>query len=265
VAVDVALAFAKAREPTVTDDGVTRWLHFGPAYVQSEMSLEDPWSLSLKYTQRMMAFLLFVPRPRHIVIVGLGGGSLTKFCHRHLPKTKITTIEIDARVIALAPQFELPPPGPRMQIGHADACEWFAQACEPIDVVLLDGYDEGGIASGFGNESFYRDIRARLRPEGLMVANILVSPEPFRRYKRVISACFDGRTLIQRVVPDGNNLVFAFNALAETPDWLAITREAKKLQARYGLDFPAYARSMRRAHERGPGVHPDSEESISIL
>ncbi|MDP3294320.1 MAG: fused MFS/spermidine synthase [Nevskia sp.] len=239
-------------EPSVVDDGPYRRLYFGPAYIQSEMSVDDPIALQLAYTRRMMAALLWLPRPKHIVIAGLGGGSLTKFCHHHLPRTRITSLEIDARVIALAHEFQVPADAPRSRIVHADACEWFANTDERFDLVLLDGYSETGIASGFGRPELYADVRARLRPDGLLVANILVTTEALRRYKQVIAEAFDGRVIVQRVVPDGNTVIFAFKALATPPDWIALGAAAKKLESRLGLDFPAYARAMRRAYERTP-------------
>lgn len=251
------LAHLQVDGPTVIDDGDYRRLYFGPLHIQSEMHRDDPVALQLKYTQRMMALLLFVPKPKHIVIVGLGGGSLTKFCHRHLPKTRITTIEIDARVIALTPAFAVPPDDGRHRIVHADACDWFSVTQERVDAVLLDGYTDSGIASGFGDPGFYARIRECLKPEGLLVANILVTPEVFRRYRRVIGDAFDHQMICQKIVPDGNNVVFAFKALRAEPDWTAMATEARRLASRHRLDFPAYLRSLRRAHERGSAEHAE--------
>ena len=45
-------------------------------------------------------------------------------------------------------------------------------------------------------------------------------------------------------------------------------REAKKLEARLGLDFPAYARAMRRAYERTPAeaaALAASQEEMNLL
>ncbi|WP_293370986.1 fused MFS/spermidine synthase [Nevskia sp.] len=244
------MVWAADGAPQVVDDGDYRRLYFGPLHIQSEMDRRDPDVLQLKYTQRMMALLLFLPRPRHILIVGLGGGSLTKFCHRQLPKTRITSIEIDARVIALARAFGVPAEDARHRIVHADAGDWLAATNERFDAVLLDGYTDSGIASGFGDPAFYDRIRECLKPEGLLVANILVGAEALRRYKRVISEAFDEQMIVQKIVPDGNNVVFAFQSLPAEPNWVAMAAEAKKLKVRHGLDFPAWVRSLRRAHER---------------
>ena len=87
--------------PLVRTQGNRRTLEFQPGDIQSEMLLSHPDALVLAYARAMMCFALFVPRPRHILMVGLGGGSLAKFCHRHFPHTRITVVEISAEVIAL--------------------------------------------------------------------------------------------------------------------------------------------------------------------
>jgi hypothetical protein len=89
--------------PFLVEDGERRALVFNiEGSVQSEMRLDDPAALVNEYTRKMMAFLLFCPNPRHVVMIGLGGGSLVKFCRRHLPGTLLTIVEIDATVIGCA-------------------------------------------------------------------------------------------------------------------------------------------------------------------
>ena len=68
-------------------DGV-RALHLGSSMVQSAMRLTAPNELELAYTRCMMGFLLFHPNPIHIVMIGLGGGSLAKFVYERMLKTK---------------------------------------------------------------------------------------------------------------------------------------------------------------------------------
>src|SRR5687768_5676420 len=72
--------------PFIIDYGRTRNLFFSISAIQSSMRLDDPHALIAAYTRKMMAFLLFRPAPRHVLMIGLGGGSLAKFCYRHLPR-----------------------------------------------------------------------------------------------------------------------------------------------------------------------------------
>jgi spermidine synthase len=87
--------------PRVRTRGDRRTLEFQGGDIQSEMLLSNPDALVLDYARAMMCFALFAPRPRHILMVGLGGGSLAKFCYRHFPDARITVLEISAEVIAL--------------------------------------------------------------------------------------------------------------------------------------------------------------------
>jgi spermidine synthase len=232
--------------PFMVDDGATRRLHFGLDYIQSEMSLGDPEALSLLYTQAMMGFLLFLPAPRHVVIVGLGGGSLTKFCRRELPKARLTTVEIDRDVIDFAGWFDLPAPDARLRLVHADAADYFAADNAPADVILLDGCDGGGTAPGFNNGAFYRSLRAQLRPHGMAVINITGPHSRVSSHLGLIAQAFEGRALPIEVSDCNNRIVHCWNGELPT-GWKAVAQRAEELAVRHGLDFPGYARLLQRA------------------
>jgi hypothetical protein len=83
--------------PFVYADERTVALHFDISAIQSRMRRDDPYRLDLDYTRAMMGFLLFRPDPRSILAIGLGGGSLPKYCYRHLPSADITVVEIRAQ------------------------------------------------------------------------------------------------------------------------------------------------------------------------
>lgn len=57
----------------VETDGV-RALHFGSDSRQSSMTINLPNELHSVYTRTMMSGLLFNETPRHVLMVGLGGG-----------------------------------------------------------------------------------------------------------------------------------------------------------------------------------------------
>ena len=236
-------------KPFVVDDGKARRLHFNLDFVQSEMRLDDPDALSFAYTQQMMAFLLFVPKPKHVVLVGLGGGSLSRYCHRHLPAAQVTTIEIDGDVIAFSELFELPGDDARLALVHADAADWFATSEARADVVLIDGCDRSGVARSLATPDFYRDVAARLRPRGLLVMNLIGPAEDAERHLRLAADAFAGRLMIYKLPHGGNRLLFAFKDRRFMPDWSAINERARELKAEHGLDFPAFARKLRHARQ----------------
>lgn len=232
-------------KPFVVDDGCARRLHFGLDFVQSEMQIAAPEALVFSYTRMMMACLLFAPRPRHVMIVGLGGGSLTKFCYRQLPQARVTTIEIDGDVIAFGPLFELPPSDARLRLVHADAVDWLGRSDECADILLIDGCDKHGISGAFRNERFYRDLKARLSPRGVLVMNLIGPAAARRPHVQQLAQVFEGRAILHTIRRGKNRLLFAFRDPCFAPDWPALERRALRLQATHGLDFPAFCRRLR--------------------
>ncbi|MCL2657103.1 MAG: spermidine synthase [Betaproteobacteria bacterium] len=232
--------------PFVLDDGKVRRLYFSLALVQSEMLLADPYALHAAYTREMMGFMLFAPRPKHIVLVGLGGGSLAKFCQRHLARSRITVLEIDPDVIAFRSQFALPPDDERFRVLCADAVEYFALRTESADVVLLDGYDENGIVGAFCDERFYLNLRAQLKPNALLVCNLAQRDTEGSVHLDLLREVFADRVVVQDVPGDGNRIAFAFNDPPFPPDMATIDREARMLSQRTGLDFESIARRLEK-------------------
>lgn len=159
-------------KPYVHEDAHSRALHFSIHEVQSQMWLEAPAELVLPYTRVMMGFLMFQPMPARVAMVGLGGGSLAKFCHTHLLQTRLDVVEINPHVIALRDAFCIPPDGGRFQVIEADGAE-FMQGAEPqsYEVLLLDGYDDQGLPKGLSSQAFYDRCAKALRPGGVLVAN----------------------------------------------------------------------------------------------
>jgi spermidine synthase len=200
--------------PRVHTRGNRRTLEFQPGDIQSEMLMSDPDALVLEYARAMMCFALFAPRPRHILMAGLGGGSLVKFCYRHFPHTRITVLEISAEVIALREVFRVPPDDARLRIVHADAADYIRSAPASCDVILVDGFDAAGMPAALGSADFYRDCRRALREGGVLAANILSYDPSHDALVERIAQAFDGRVCDFPGIAGNNHLLFAVPAAA---------------------------------------------------
>jgi spermidine synthase len=238
-------------KPFVVDDGQLRYLYFNVRLMQSAMRIATPDTLELRYTQKMMAFLLFVPRPERIVLIGLGGGSLLKFCHRHLPAAQFTAIEIDPEVIALGEAFLLPPPGPTLQILQADGAEWLAQAAGGIDALLIDAFDEHGFAPALNNREFLQSAWDKLSAKGVLVINLAGERESYAGLVAEVMHVFDDQVLIIPVPDDGNHVLLAFRERHFEPRWRWLHSHAKELRAKHGLDFPSFVLKLERSAKLG--------------
>lgn len=198
--------------PLVSTRGDLRTLEFVPGEVQSEMRLSRPEELMLAYSRAMMCFALFVPRPRHILMVGLGGGSLAKFCYRHFPHARITVVELRADVIALRAQFCVPPDDARFTVVHADAAGYLAGAAGSVDVLVVDGFDQAGLPPALGSSRFYADCRRALRHGGVLVANIFSYDPHYPAMLGRLQLVFGGQVGWFAKVAGNNRILFAVKA-----------------------------------------------------
>lgn len=245
------LVHGQEGKPRVHDEEGVRCLRFSGGVVQSAMRVSEPFELDLSYTRAMMGFLLFNAEPRHVLLVGLGGGSLSKYCYRHFPQARITTLEIDPEVIALRDAFLIPPDDERFQVVQADACEYLAQDDVEADVILVDGYDAAGLPACLCSESFYSDCWRALSAHGVLVAN-LWGGEPNRGvYLNRLRGIFDGRVWWSK--PDNSSSLIAFAAKDEHfyPQWARLMAKAQTLAAQYRLDLSRVANDMRERPDPG--------------
>jgi spermidine synthase len=238
-------------KPFVIEDDGSRCLYFTRAFIQSEMRLADPLALEFAYTRKMMGFLLFLPEPREILMLGLGGGSLAKYCHRHLPAARITVVEVDPHVIAFRDQFLVPPDDARFRVREGEAAGYVAQCQERPDVVLIDAFDRDGVAPSLCTREFYESVRGILARKGLMVANLVGEKGERMAHLAMIRAVFGDNVILLPIADDGNHVAFAFRDPAFEPRWRWIDEQAKAMRARYGLEFPEFAAKLKRSRKRG--------------
>jgi spermidine synthase len=238
-------------KPFVIDDGKSRFLYFNVRLMQSEMSLKAPNDLAIRYTQKMMAFLLFQPRPKRIVLIGLGGGSLIKFCYQRMPGTQLTAVELDPNVIAFRDTFLLPPDDDRLQVLEADGAEFIENTEKGIDALLVDAFDKTGFAPSLANREFFDNAYAKLSGNGVLVINLAGEKETYAGLIGEAMHVFDDQVIVISVPDDGNHVLYAFKERHFEPRWRWLHNYAKELRAKFGLEFPAFVQKMERSTKLG--------------
>ena len=233
--------------PFIIDFGGTRNLFFTLDAIQSAMRLDDPTALITAYTRKMMAFLLFTPTPRHVLMIGLGGGSLAKFCYRHLPRTRISVIEVNADVIALREEFAIPPDDARFEIIHEDGASFLARANVVPDIIMVDAFDEHGLSPSVLSLGFYEHAHRCLPRGGLLVMNLSGAKDRYATHIEALRAAFAGVVRLVEVEGEDNVLVFALrhHDLADLP--ASLHRRAVYLERVFGLEFSRYLERLRAA------------------
>ncbi len=197
-------------KPFVYESLTSKALHFSISEIQSRMKIKDPFALDLEYTRTMMGFLLLHPEPRQLVMIGLGGGSLAKFCHHHLPQASIQVAEINPHVIALRDEFHVPPDSERFRVIPTDGAQFVRHRVTRPDVLMVDGFDTDGQPPRLSSQRFYDDCHEMLQPDGIMVVNLHYGHHMRDTYVGRIRRSFGDDAVL--LVDDGelsNSIVFA--------------------------------------------------------
>jgi spermidine synthase len=195
-------------QPFIREDAETLSLHFGDELsVQSSMRIDAPDMLLLEYTRIMMGFLLFVDRPWHVGMIGLGGGSLQKHCYRRLPDSQISVAEISSEVIGLRDRFCIPEDDHRFRVFREDGAQ-FVQRCRGrFDALVVDGFDGEGQPSQLYSREFYDDCYGALARHGVLVVNLCDSSLSISIGR--LQQSFGNRVFTVELDDSANTVVFA--------------------------------------------------------
>jgi len=238
-------------EVNFSDYNGVRCLHLGTEWVQGSMLLDDPYAIELEYVQRMMAWLLFVDpasvAARHAMQLGLGAGTLTKFCRKTL-RMKTTAIELNPMVLhACRGWFKLPPEDAKLKVVIADAsleilhAEWHGT----VDALQVDLYDHEAAAPVMDDAAFYGDCRALLTDEGCMTVNLFGRASSYERSLVKIAAAF-GEDAVWAFKPtrEGNTVVLA-QRTPSRPTREALAQRAETIQTRWNLPATKWLRAFK--------------------
>ena len=242
-------------KPFYLDDGGYRYLFLDERLMQSMMSIEDPTQLLFGYTRAMMSALLFNQAPSHILMVGLGGGSMAKYCYEYLPEARITVLEVDQDVIALRDKFFIPEDSDRFRIIHTEAASYLAQAECDIDILMVDGFNADGASPELHTSDFYVSCYDTLKPDGILVTNFWSEALDLNILVSRLHLQFDYQVWRLRSPDSHNFLYFSVKNIGKTAPHSGFLKKAKQLEDRFKLGLPDIAAQLYRTTEDGSGIH----------
>lgn len=233
----------------VTRDGDVVTLRAGSLRARSSaLDRNAPFRHVLEYTGLMMVGLGYVDDPREILVLGLGGGTVTRHLRQLCPRARITSVELDDRVVAIARQYFGFRPDARSAVVVEDGRRFLARTSQTFDLVFLDAYHGDYIPFHLLTREFLELVRAHLGEGGVVVANTWADQSLSERESATYAAVF-GRFHSYRGRRSANRIVVAARDGEDVPD-AELRRRLARAQGRYAVADLDLASLLDRHRER---------------
>jgi spermidine synthase len=196
----------------VVDSKGERFLRFGSpdGDDQSGLDLRDPGRPVLEYIPLTLAGLATADKLERGLVVGFGAGMVTRYWHLAAPEMFIDSVEICPVVTALAFTHFGFQPAENLPIHVMDGRRFVQDSAAQYDVVLLDAYGSGDAPYHLTTLEFYQEVRARLAPGGVVMANMVAEAEAtVAAMMRTFDEAFDEVVLLA-TAHDGNVVLLGY-------------------------------------------------------
>ena len=217
----------------------------GYDYTESVAALDDPDDLPVRYTQVMTVGVLYPPEVKRVLMIGLGGGSISTYLGRHMPDASIDTVEVDPGVITAAKKYFGMKETPRVRYLEGDGRVFLNRHKDSYDLILVDAFHGGYVPFHLLTREFYTLVRQRLAPGGAAAFNVHDGTKLYASTLLTLRSVFSGLHLY----PSGQGEMITVVTADAAPDPAALAQRASALQEKFRFRF-ALARACSRAAPR---------------
>jgi spermidine synthase len=180
--------------------------------------------------------------PERLAILGTGGGTTARAYQHYFPGTTVDAVEIDGELLEIGEKYFGLRPGPRLRL-HAQDARPFLRTTGRYDAIFVDAYRQPYIPFYLTTEEFFRLVRDRLAPGGVVAINI-GHPSGSDRLEKVLTATVHTSfaNVVRDPVEDVNTVLLASNgplsaarletaALSMPPELRAVADAASRRMA----------------------------------
>lgn len=254
----------------VTQEGNERIMHFRRRridYRETVMDTAQPLRLVNEYTRMMMTSLAFVPNPRRVLMIGLGGGIVTRVMAHSYPNTTFDNVELDQAVVDAARQHFGFQTGPKMRVFVRDGRVFLRRSRDQYDIIILDAYRGGYIPFHLKTEEFLQMVKNRLSPNGVVVGNLHHGTRLYDADRATYDSVFD------RVYPfvgqvDSNHILIATKSNTQLTA-AQLKQRAVRLQQQHNFSFDLPAQvgfyQPKASYNRRARVLTDDHAPVEAL
>jgi spermidine synthase len=217
----------------------------GHDYTESVTNLADPDDLPVKYTQMMTTAVVYPPQVKRVLMIGLGGGSISSYLGRFLPEAVVDTVEIDPGVITAAKKYFGMIETPRVRYLEGDGRVFLNRRKDSYDLILIDAFHGGYVPFHLLTKEFYTLVKQRLSVGGAAVFNVHDGTKLYASTLLTLRSVFQGVQLY----PSGQGEVAVVVTAEASPDAEVLRARAAALQEQRGFRYALPALLARRAEK----------------
>ena len=209
--------------------------------IESRLSLVDPLALISEYTQAMLLALAWIPAPRRILLIGLGGGRLQLVLHHYLEQASLDTVELDPLVFEVAQRFFGFTTDERQRVVVQDGRAYVknVRTETPYDLIFLDAYRVGGVPLHLSTREFYDECHGVLAPGGAVVTNLQSGISLYHAARKTFASAFRHSAVFPLLA--GNVVVVGSDTKQLELDDLRARAAAVQKQYYFDFALPSWA------------------------
>ncbi|HEU5215384.1 MAG TPA: fused MFS/spermidine synthase [Gaiellaceae bacterium] len=233
-------------------------------YLNEGIAVHSEWRPHTVLTGDEWDMFLTVPpllgrTVRRVAILGNAGGTTARAYGVFYPSARIDGVELDPDVTAAARRYMGLDRIRRLRVVTADARPFLARTHERFDAILIDAYRQPYVPFYLATQEFFRLVRSRLRPGGIVALNVATVPGDHRLAENVAAT-------LRAVFPQ----VLTWQALELNQLVLGFDRPLSRTQLAAAVaDTPPRIRVLTRLlarHARGvsPSTRPWTDDRAPV-
>ncbi|MBH0015904.1 MULTISPECIES: spermidine synthase [Pseudoalteromonas] len=214
---------------------------------QSCMYKSNPDKLVFNYTKLTFASLLVTDNPKSVLIIGLGGGTLSNVIHELYPTANIHNVEIDPAVTKVARDYFNFIENDLVTSSVQDGRIFIKRAAikkQKYDWIILDAFNGDYIPEHLLTKEFFEEVQSVLADGGVIAANTFSSSKLYEHESATYHAVFGDFINVSRE-NRSNRIILA--GLKSIPSEAQINTRVNALApklVKYGVDIKAISQLM---------------------
>jgi spermidine synthase len=197
---------------------------------QSVLNLRDRGQLPLGHSHYQTLAAVYAGKLDTMLMVGLGGGSVSDYFLRHVPEMKVTSVELDPGVVTAAKKYFGTTESARHRIAVGDGRVYLQRNNAKYDVVMIDAFRGGYVPFHLLTHEFYVLLASRLQPDGVAVLNLRAGTHLFDASLVTLKRTFKSVAVYEYT---GNAIVLATLQPPMEPEQRLARAEARQAQYQF--------------------------------